>query len=305
MRWGGGARSDGGRGRRLHGDGGLDEPDDRPLDSVNAIIRVVYPRCPPPRSCTRAVRRSMANRAPARWLTTGPNPSYGCRTSSTRGEIVDAGRALVVWEHVEEPTKNWRLARPHSSVTRHARRVDRHRRAARARLHFVSSGEAGRPAAGLSTMRRLYRRPVAGPTVDHVGGRTLASVPFRPRGRVACSSDLVSPTLEIVPLTRSRRAGVWHLARSGLSHTCKHIAAGEERIRVARDLHDGVLQSLAGIRLKSVGRRDGRYRRRHSRSTVRDGARSRRTANSACSSPTWSTRDAGRHAARSATAEPG
>jgi signal transduction histidine kinase len=30
----------------------------------------------------------------------------------------------------------------------------------------------------------------------------------------------------------------------------KEIAAGEERIRVARDLHDGVLQSLTGIRLE-------------------------------------------------------
>src|SRR5262249_10829745 len=30
----------------------------------------------------------------------------------------------------------------------------------------------------------------------------------------------------------------------------KEIAASEERIRVARDLHDGVLQSLTGIRLE-------------------------------------------------------
>src|SRR5205823_13754233 len=30
----------------------------------------------------------------------------------------------------------------------------------------------------------------------------------------------------------------------------KAVAAGEERIRLARDLHDGVLQSLTGIRLE-------------------------------------------------------
>ena len=54
-----------------------------------------------------------------------------------------------------------------------------------------------------------------------------------------------------MPLTQvvAREIGA-SLNQLYVTEQMKDIAAGEERIRVARDLHDGVLQSLTGIRLE-------------------------------------------------------
>jgi signal transduction histidine kinase len=84
-------------------------------------------------------------------------------------------------------------------------------------------------------------------------GTGMASAPFkteRVSGRVFFT-DLGGPAAEIVPLTEvvAREVGA-SLDQLFIAEQMKELAAGEERIRVARDLHDGVLQSLTGIRLE-------------------------------------------------------
>ena len=84
-------------------------------------------------------------------------------------------------------------------------------------------------------------------------GVGLASAPFQAElvsGRVFFT-DFGSPAAELEPLTEvvAREIGA-SLNQLYVAERMKEIAASEERIRVARDLHDGVLQSLTGIRLE-------------------------------------------------------
>src|SRR5581483_11830368 len=62
---------------------------------------------------------------------------------------------------------------------------------------------------------------------------------------------LGAPAEELAPLADvvAREIGV-SLDQLNVSQRLREIAASEERIRLARDLHDGVLQSLTGIRLE-------------------------------------------------------
>jgi signal transduction histidine kinase len=79
------------------------------------------------------------------------------------------------------------------------------------------------------------------------------SAPFKTErltGRVFFG-DLESTTIEILPLVEvvAREIGA-SIDQGEMHHRTRQLAIGEERIRVARDLHDGVLQSLTGIRLE-------------------------------------------------------
>ena len=81
----------------------------------------------------------------------------------------------------------------------------------------------------------------------------VASAPFqtdRLSGRVFLS-DLQHPTAELLSLTVvvAREIGT-SLDQVELSEQLKQIAVREQRINLARDLHDGVLQSLTGLRLE-------------------------------------------------------
>jgi signal transduction histidine kinase len=86
-----------------------------------------------------------------------------------------------------------------------------------------------------------------------VEGTGLASAPFRTErvsGRLFFT-DLGPPAAELVPLTEvvAREVGA-SLDQLYATEHMKELAASEERILVARDLHDGVLQSLTGVRLE-------------------------------------------------------
>ena len=84
-------------------------------------------------------------------------------------------------------------------------------------------------------------------------GRGLASAPFegeRLRGRMFCAG-LAQPGPELVPLVEVVAHEIGSsLERLHLHDQLQQVAVREERIRVARDLHDGVLQSLTAIRLR-------------------------------------------------------
>src|SRR4029079_11081318 len=95
--------------------------------------------------------------------------------------------------------------------------------------------------------------PLNGSVLDLLNGEGLASGAFQAdtvSGRVFFTG-IGTPTAEIVPLTDivSRAVG-WSIEQIQLTARLQAIGAGEERIRLARDLHDGLLQSLTGVRLE-------------------------------------------------------
>jgi signal transduction histidine kinase len=95
--------------------------------------------------------------------------------------------------------------------------------------------------------------PVSAPVAACLHGSGLASAPFeveRLSGRMFFSG-LRDATLGMVPLIEVVAHEVGSsLERLHLHDRLQRLVVREERIRVARDLHDGVLQSLTGIRLR-------------------------------------------------------
>jgi signal transduction histidine kinase len=95
--------------------------------------------------------------------------------------------------------------------------------------------------------------PVTPAIAAWLAGSGFASAPFeveRLKGRTFFSG-LQHTTMELVPLLDVVAHEVGNsLERLHLHDRLQQLALREERIRVARDLHDGVLQSLTGIRLR-------------------------------------------------------
>jgi signal transduction histidine kinase len=95
--------------------------------------------------------------------------------------------------------------------------------------------------------------PLSGGVMDLLSGEGLASAPFQTDtcgGRIFFTG-LGTPTAEIVPLTDVvTRAVGWSIEQLQLTSRLQEIGASEERLRLARDLHDGLLQSLTGVRLE-------------------------------------------------------
>jgi signal transduction histidine kinase len=87
---------------------------------------------------------------------------------------------------------------------------------------------------------RLVERGLASATfeVEHLKGRMFFS------GTVSATPELI-PLVEVVVHEVGNS-----LERLYLHERLQQVAIREDRIRVARDLHDGVLQSLTGIRLR-------------------------------------------------------
>jgi signal transduction histidine kinase len=154
-------------------------------------------------------------------------------------EIVGAGETLAVWENDREP---WvYLASPSSTdvVTRHLPGES---------ISVISSALAG------SGSPSPYAAKGANPVLSlDFTGKGVAAVPFRTKhlnGRVfftrlADVTANVAPAIELV----AREVGS-SLDQLYLTEQMRGLAAQDERIRLARDLHDGVLQSLTGVRLQ-------------------------------------------------------
>lgn len=198
----------------------------------------------------------------ARWpAATGTDVDHALeRAIEHAAGILGAGVAAAVWDAGEEPAvhvTSW--SREGSSVTRH--RPDElypllpvHLEAAtlicEGPVAHDSIALVGDGKGGLRQMGALALRPQV---LQRLPGRGLASAVFkteRVAGRVFFA-DVGAPTAETVPLTEvvAREIGAT-LDQVHVTQQITDIAAGEERIRVARDLHDGVLQSLTGIRLE-------------------------------------------------------
>jgi signal transduction histidine kinase len=98
-----------------------------------------------------------------------------------------------------------------------------------------------------------WAAPIHRVLLAHIGPSGVVSAPFetaRLAGRVFFA-DIETPAPEMVPLTEvvAREIGTT-IDHVYAARQQRSIAASEERIRVARDLHDGVLQSLTGVRLE-------------------------------------------------------
>jgi signal transduction histidine kinase len=174
--------------------------------------------------------------------------------------ILSARRALIAWEAAEEPgvqIASWSasgltLARQSSDDVLPLLPSDLQNKT------ILSPGSIDAEANILvnEPNDRLAERtgfPLNPAVLDLLHGEGLASATFQAdtvNGRVFFTG-LGTPTAEIVPLTEvvSRAVG-WSIEQIQLTARLQAIGASEERIRLARDLHDGLLQSLTGVRLE-------------------------------------------------------
>jgi signal transduction histidine kinase len=133
--------------------------------------------------------------------------------------VVGASDALVMWEVEEEPWVNVASTSPVDAVTQH--RPDE------------------------------FETPQHDPIVRSVAGRAVVSAGFQEQHLSGRMFFIDLPTQEVPSAIDvvSREMGN-SLERHHLARQMRLLAVSEERIRLARDLHDGVLQSLTGIRLQ-------------------------------------------------------
>lgn len=170
--------------------------------------------------------------------------------------IVGATHGVIVWESGEEPWLNMRVCDPKASgVTRHEpTRIPAPVSEALAERIFMHPRPDGTETvlSDGSSIATTAEPPIH-PEISAVMPPPIVSAPFRTEhiaGRIFYGGLRNAP-LEALPLTaivaREVGASLEHLyARE----QARHLAIGEERIRLARDLHDGVLQALTGVRLE-------------------------------------------------------
>jgi signal transduction histidine kinase len=178
---------------------------------------------------------------------------------SHAAKVVDAAYVVVIWEAGEEPyvlAAHWPIEG--SLISRHppgslfppvSLELEEKAFVAAGRVSMESELLVPNGKGGLVATSGQVRDEVLG----LLKGEGLVSAPFRTErvsGR-AFFMGFTSSASELVPLTEvvAREIG-GSLNQLYIAEQMKEIAAGEERIRLARDLHDGVLQSLTGIRLE-------------------------------------------------------
>ena len=196
----------------------------------------------------------------ARWpAATGAVGHEGLsRVFDHAAQILGAGRMLVAWEVGDEPWMHLASWSPAGmTITRHgpgefdpivpptlADAIVLCTTGAERNCVFLDRNGAYIDWNGLPVHPGLARR------LDGVG---LLSAPInseRVSGRVFLT-DLTAPTAELMTLSGvvARQISL-SLEQVSLAEQMQDIAASRQRVRVARDLHDGVLQSLTAIRLE-------------------------------------------------------
>ena len=205
------------------------------------------------------LRRNMVRLA--RWPSaSGVDGHEGlARVFDHAAQIIGAGRLLVAWEMGDEPWLHLAAWSPAGmTITRHG--PDEFSpllppelaeaivlcTAARAERNCVFLDRTGAHVEwnGLPVHPALARR------LDGVGLLSAPIASERLAGRVFFT-DLTAPTAELMTMAGvvGREIGT-SLEQVSLAEQLQDIAVSEQRLRVARDLHDGVLQSLTGIRLE-------------------------------------------------------
>jgi signal transduction histidine kinase len=172
--------------------------------------------------------------------------------------IVGAGRATLLWSESEEPwlyTATWSPSG--SAISTHP--PDTFDPIVPVALHdctFISSAQLSSITAlkvsRAGSITSWTGLPVHVGLLPHLLGSGLASAPFntnRLNGRVFFT-NLPAISAELMPLVEvvAREVSI-SLDRLSADRQSRQLAILEDRIQVARDLHDGFLQSLTGIRL--------------------------------------------------------
>lgn len=168
-------------------------------------------------------------------------------------EVFGAGTVVVAFEEGEEPWLMLGVASENSFKLGEQDELDLESLVDRALVDdtfFVSAGGQVRSACKAAT---ASTEPIHKAIRREIGPVAVLSVPLgrdRAWGRLfvgdpTVDSDLMFPLIEAVGLVISARfEATSHLAES------VREAVEEERIRVARDLHDGLLQSFTGVVLQ-------------------------------------------------------
>jgi len=199
----------------------------------------------------------------ARWPQLKPLalPEALAEVLSHAATIVDAAHVVVIWETGEEPYTLLARWPPRGTlISKHPPDTLRFclddESSDFEESAFVAAGPSSASTLLVPNERGSFAaaRTSLHPDVRNLlEGDGLASASFRAEhvtGR-AFFTGLASPISEIVPLAVvvAREIGL-SLNQLYAAEQLKELAAKEERIRVARDLHDGILQSLTGIRLE-------------------------------------------------------
>jgi signal transduction histidine kinase len=205
----------------------------------------------------------------ARWPAVGGLDSEAAmsRVLAHAAGLLSAERALIAWDIAEEPRLNiavWSAIAASAegesglTVSRHAPgEFDPLVPPVLASSAFLSAGAPSRDGIVLTSYRGAQRKwrglPVHPALLERLVGDGVASAPFqteRISGR-AFFTGIDGPSSDLLPVTEvvARELGTL-LDQQEWSDRMRDIAVREQRVSLARDLHDGVLQSLTGVRLE-------------------------------------------------------